>query len=324
MTKEVTARWPKEAKAALCLTGDIDYSEDLSNGRLERIFEVLDDFKVKYTFPITSQVFLRNFDKIRQIMKHGDEIAGHGDIHETFKGQTYEKQRARLKRMMEQIREISGLRIKGFRAPYIEGDQITIKAASDLGLLYDSSPGIGEPLSLQIVGKEVLRIRDGKIRNFLYECVQGRPPKVIWLLEVFSRFQPFVTPLYSLCEKEIVLGYDLPYNPEVNGKKLDILTIPVSAMDDYSLIERGPRYKNWHKITAAWKKNFDDHYFNNSLYVLLAHPLRIGRTEYINALRSFVEYAINKNDVWFTTLAELAEWWNKNSVNVNKSDNEGV
>jgi len=288
--------WPHGVKAAVCLTGDVDRACDsFVDGRIERILDALDDYKVKYTFPITAHVFLEDIDSIKRIVKHGDEIAGHGDVHKFFRGQSYEEQKKRMRKMIKLIVESSGIRIKGFRAPGLKGDLITSKAANDLGLLYDSSTPFYETEWINVGGK-LFKVRNKKLRVFMTDCTQ--------ILRSFRRLQPWRKG--SLNKKKETSYY--PYSPFFNGKRLEILEIPVSSMCDYYLIDlRG--YKNWKKVAKIWQSNFEDRYRKGGLFVLLAHPSRIGRKKYIKTLRSFIEYATKNDDVWFATLTELTKWW---------------
>jgi len=295
--------WPHGVKAAVSLTGDVDRACDsFVDGRIERILDALDDYKVKYTFPITSHVFLEDIDSIKCIIKHGDEIAGHGDVHEFFRGQSYKEQRKRMEKMMKMIKESSGISIKGFRAPGLKGDLITCKAANDLGLLYDSSAVFYETNWIQIRGR-LFKVRNKKLRVFMSDCAQ------IW--KSFRHLQPWRK---NSLNKKKEASY-LPYSPVFNGKRLKTLEIPVSSMDDYYLIDvRG--YKNWKKVAKIWQSNFEDRYRKRGLFVLLAHPSRIGRKKYIKALRSFIEHAIKNDDVWFATLTELTKWWKSRNKSI--------
>jgi len=305
--EDITVKWPKEAKVAVCLTGDIDRAWDLSNGRLERILEVLDDFGVKFTFPITGRVFFEDSDtraRVEQIIDHGDEIAGHGDVHKGFRDQSYDEQKRRMEETMKIIREFSGIKINGFRAPDVNMDIVTLKVADELGLFYDSSHMIGEAILVNFRGRFI------EIRNKTLRRVISDPIEVI--KGPSKRFSLDYKGVGIFGDKE---DHCLPFNPFFEGQKLGILEIPMSYLDDYGLIEAA-RIRNWKKIAEIWKRNFDYHYRREGLYVLEAHPRRIGMREYVGALRSLVEYAINQNDVWFATLTELATWWNKAGLDV--------
>lgn len=296
--------WPRNAKAAVCLTGDVDAAGDLAEGRLERLLATLDDFEVKFTFPITAHAFIEDPDVFKPIIERGDEIAGHGDIHVGFNGQKYSTQKTRLILMMETIEKICGVRIRGFRAPYLSKDANTIKAETELGILYDSSVTYRSARLWHSEEDLHQKTRSKRLRSLTHSTQLKLASK----FETILRYSRPVEKLFGLGSFSGRLK-DQPFNPIVEEEKLGIVVLPLSH-DDYYLIDVWPRLKYWEDVAAVWKKEFDCHYNGNGLYVLLAHPLRIGRQEYIGALRSLIEYAKSKNDVWFTTLAELAGWWN--------------
>jgi len=300
----ITVKWPKEAKVAVCLTGDVDRAWDLTNGRLERILEVLDDFGIKFTFPITGQVFFEDSDCVGQIIDHGDEIAGHGDVHSGFRGQSYAEQKRRMEETMKIIREFSGIKINGFRAPDVNMDIVTLKVADELGLSYDSSHMVGEAILVNFRGR-FIEIRKKTLRRVISDLIDV-------IKSPLKRFSLDYKGVGIFGDKE---NQCLPFNPIFEGKRLGIFEIPMSYLDDYGLIEVA-RIRNWKKIAEIWKRNFDYHYRKEGLYVLETHPRRIGMREYVGALKALVEYAIGHKDVWFATLTELATWWKKAGLDV--------
>lgn len=287
---------PVNTSGMICLTGDVDHAYDLDEGRLERIFEVLDAFDAKYTFPATAQVFTKGIDKIKQVVDHGDEIAGHGDIHAPFRGQDYHLQKRRMEAMLRAIYQASGLKINGFRAPGLKGDPTTSRVANDLGLLYDSSTGILEEGWVSIGGKWI-DTRSGGFRK---------------LLSLYRHFVRKVRSSGSRHGSSAISSSNVssqtsfrPHRPFYDDMQLNVVTIPVSKWDDYYLIDilkiRDPK-----KIANIWRQNFVAHRLNGEPYVLLAHPLRIGRRESTPALRLFLEHATSMDDTCFLTLTELA------------------
>jgi peptidoglycan/xylan/chitin deacetylase (PgdA/CDA1 family) len=298
--EDTAVRWPKETKVAVCLTGDIDRAWDLADGRLERILEVLDKFGIKCTFPVCGQVFSEDPDCIEQIISHSDEIAGHGDIHKGFRGQSHTEQKRRIEETMKIIREHSGIKINGFRAPDVNMDMVTLKVADELGLSYDSSHMIGEAILINFRGRSI-EIRNKTLRHVINDSIEAiKEPSRCFTLDYKG--------LGVFGSKED--NYS-PFNPISEGQKLGIVEIPMSYLDDYGIIEAA-RIKNWKKTAEIWKRNFDYYYEKKGLYVLDAHPRRVGMKEYIGALKSFLEYAVSQENVWFPTLTELATWWKKN------------
>jgi hypothetical protein len=183
-------------------------------------------------------------------------------------------------------------------------DIVTLKVAGELGLSYDSSHEIGEAILVNFRGR-FIEIRSKALRRVIsdsIEVIKGPSRR-------FARIAYKGVGIFGRKEDGC-----LPFNPIFEGQKLGILEIPVSHLDDSNLIEE-TRIRNWNKIADIWKKNFDYYNGKNGLYVLEAHPRRIGRKEYIGALQSLIEYAIDQNDVWFATLTELATWWRERIEN---------
>ena len=303
-------QWYENARAAVCLTGDIDASKDIAEGRLGRMLDVLDDYKVRCTFPIVAQALQEDPEIAEQITLRKHEIAGHGDVHREFRGQSYSEQKKRLKRMIEIMETISGQRIKGFRAPFLAGDVTTIKAESNLGLLYDNTITTGQARWFHLERK--LSQKNEIIRTLLKNL--SKIKKMTKTPKIFYRLHP----LFYVSGFE---SNDQPFHLNLN-RKLAILLIPISDLDDYHLIDVGPRYKDWRKVAEVWKRCLSHRYERNGLYVLSAHPLRIGTKKYVKALESFIEHAISKDDVWFATLTELAEWFNKSCFPIQKTFSE--
>lgn len=82
-----------------------------------------------------------NPEIIDAIVRAGSEVAGHGDVHTSFEGLSYEQQRDRLEDMQEIINPLlqpHGQQVTGFRAPFVEHDTTTWRVLADLGLGHDA------------------------------------------------------------------------------------------------------------------------------------------------------------------------------------------
>lgn len=77
---------------------------------------------------------------VQAILAAGSELAGHGDVHTSFNGQSYAEQYQRLDDMRGLIEPMMppGERLSGFRAPYLSQDSTTWQALADLGFTHDS------------------------------------------------------------------------------------------------------------------------------------------------------------------------------------------
>jgi len=292
--------WLNERRAAVCLTCDIDRKDYAAEGRLERILDVLDDQGLKSTFFIPAETMRQDPRIAAEIVAQGSEVAGHGDTHRGYKGESYWEQAKRMSRMIETIQDVVNIKVKGFRAPRLSEDRNTMKAANDSGLIYDSSITCREAWRWNLVGRLRETVRNETLSRLLSRAREIDGPSIP------AHVRPVAELFYEACFGH--LHRDDPFHPVVKGKKLRILEIPMSNRDDHQLINVWPRYRNWRKLALAWREDFDRRYGRNGLYVLLFHVQLTGTKRYIKALEDFVQYATDKN-VWFPTLAELAEWW---------------
>jgi hypothetical protein len=130
---------------------------------------------------------LEHPEVVRAIIAAGAEVAGHGDVHRRFNGQSLAVQRARLQAMLDIIEPIlaeSGDALLGFRAPYLSGDLTTSPALADVGIAYDSSDA-------DVWSETTLPFFDGHI----YQLPPGTP--MDWhLLEVYGLDDTTVTTLF--------------------------------------------------------------------------------------------------------------------------------
>ncbi len=288
----------------MCLTGDIDSPEEISSGQLSTIFDILDEHVVHYTFPITGNVLHEALEDVKEIVKHGDELAGHGDVHLPFKGQPFSAQLSRVLKTVGTFNELAGVRILGFRAPYLSGDIITAKAVAEAKLLYDSTVTSGETWFR--IGGQLVRLGNPVLRAMLQKSVRLRPLKKALKGIHSSQGYMGVSHTSSLAldgPRELFL----PFHPRLANEVIKVLEIPVSNMDDRSLIDVGPRYRDWRKVASVWIRNFDYYLKHNGAFVLLAHPSRIGTSRYAPALRALIEHAYAKES-WFATLSQLSNW----------------
>ena len=295
--------WPNEKRGAVCFTCDIDRRDYAGEARLERVLDLLDDQELKSTFFIPADTICQDPGIAAKIVAQGSEVAGHGDTHRGYKGQTYSKQANRMSRMIKTIQDVVNIRVKGFRAPGLLEDINTIKAANDLGLFYDSSITCREAWRWSLVDRLRRTVRNETLRDLLSKAKKINGPSIP------THVRPITELFYEACFGH--LHKDDPFHPVVDEKKLRILEIPMSNRDDHQLIKVWPRYHDWRKLALAWREDFNRRYKRNGLHVLLFHVQLTGTKRYIKALEDFIQYTTQKN-VWFPTLTELGQWWRIN------------
>ncbi len=263
----------------VCITGDIDTGEKEDIPRLKVYFDVLEQYNVKATIPVTAKAVEDYPERIEYIVKRGHEISGHGDIHKEFYGSVF-KQVERLEKMVKIISDMLDVQLNGFRAPWYKHDKNTYIALSKVGLQYDSSQK-----RFEIATK--------------------------WIPYIEKRYLEFK---YYNFIKPILIKAAQSYNLILKRKRYPyyvaegVLEIPVLGISDFSVIDdkKGPRYmpKDSIKIGKIWLENLKCLERVGGVLVLQAHPCRMS-PDYVGALDYFIKYAL-KSGAEFETLSSIA------------------
>jgi polysaccharide deacetylase family protein (PEP-CTERM system associated) len=103
------------------------------------ILEKLDDYQAKGTFFILGWVAERFPGLVAEISKRGHEIGSHGYWHKLIPSQTPAQFRADLRRSLDVIKNITGVKVLGFRASSASITDWATDIIGEEGLLYDSS-----------------------------------------------------------------------------------------------------------------------------------------------------------------------------------------
>ena len=107
---------------------------------LKNIFEVMEQYQAKFTFPIVASIALKNPELTREILRSGHEVAVHGYKHVKYTYLTERQQEGDIKMALAAFKEI-GIPVYGFRAPYNTYTEYTPKLVEKYGFLWDG--GIG-------------------------------------------------------------------------------------------------------------------------------------------------------------------------------------
>jgi peptidoglycan/xylan/chitin deacetylase (PgdA/CDA1 family) len=107
---------------------------------LGNIFDVLERYEAKFTFPIGGSVALKNPELVQTIFRSGHEVAIHGFKHVMYTYLSEHHQETDIKRAIDAFKKLS-IPICGFRAPYNVYTEHTIKLIEKYGFLWDG--GIG-------------------------------------------------------------------------------------------------------------------------------------------------------------------------------------
>ena len=105
---------------------------------LRTIINILEDFDVKATLPITAITLRRNRDLIKELKSKKIEWAMHGFIHTDYNLLTNKELTDHIL-SGKKIFNDAGIRILGFRAPYLSINKKIYPILSENGFIYDSS-----------------------------------------------------------------------------------------------------------------------------------------------------------------------------------------
>lgn len=121
---------------------DWDGLERRSPAVMNPLLELLDEHDVRGTFFIVGWLAEREPAMVRAIVAAGHEIASHGHEHELVGRLGPERFRASVRRSRSVLQDISGERVKGYRAPsfsIVPGLEWAFDILVDEGYLYDAS-----------------------------------------------------------------------------------------------------------------------------------------------------------------------------------------
>lgn len=122
-------------------------------------------------------------------------------------------------------------------------------------------------------------------------------------------------------------GMDFPHRLEIDGKKTDLIDLPVFMdLDDacyficggsfaaYAGESKGVvglwgRMPSSHQVYEIWKNEFDAVRKYGVFYDLVMHPQLIGRPGHALMLERLIQYMKKFPDVWFARGIDIAKYW---------------
>jgi polysaccharide deacetylase family protein (PEP-CTERM system associated) len=105
----------------------------------DRLLELLDERDVRATFFVLGWVAERCPSLVRRIAASGHEVACHGYGHELVYELSADEFREDVRRCKELLEELTGARVRGYRAPSFSITDWSISILRELGFAYDSS-----------------------------------------------------------------------------------------------------------------------------------------------------------------------------------------
>ena len=268
-------RWPNGARAAACLSFDVDAETlwisrneenlrrpvTLSQGTfgvkvaMPKILELLKEFDIKATFFVPGWVIERNQGLIKEVFAEGHEVAHHGYLHEWPDMTDPSKEEGILLKGIEIIEKTVGQKPFGYRSPAGEYTPSTLSLLKKHGFTYSSS--MMDDISPY---KHVI---DGK-RTDLVEL------PVHWSIDDAPYF------IYSL-------------RP------------PISRMTIT------PR-----EFLEIFEGALVDIYQWGGCFSTFLHPQVIGRPGRFQILREFIQFMKGLPNLWIARCIDVAQYWQKN------------
>ena len=106
------------------------------NVLLTNIYNSIEPFLAKFTFPISASVALKNPDLTHEILNRGHEVGIHGFKHLNYSYLTETQQDNDIKLAVAAFNSMN-IKIKGFRAPYNTYTEVTPKLLDKNDFLWD-------------------------------------------------------------------------------------------------------------------------------------------------------------------------------------------
>jgi peptidoglycan/xylan/chitin deacetylase (PgdA/CDA1 family) len=243
--------------------------------RFDRIMDVLDEFDVRPTFPITALPMSRNPSFAHRLIERGAELAVHAWSHVDLTALDYEQQGVHMGRAIRLFRE-HAVPFSGFRAPYLHWNEDTMHVVEDYQFRYSSN----QTVFWNIIDETSLSSSE---------------------TEGLARGRSFYRPIEA--DRMLVLPY----------RRRGFVEIPVSLPDDEILLDR-MYIHDAEYLGNVWLGILGASYSRGELFTLQLHPERIDFfADALRGMLG--EARRKKPGVWIATLDQIAQWWVEKSSN---------
>lgn len=244
-------------------------------GRFERFMDVLEEFGVRPTFPITALPMSRNPSFAHRLVERGAELAVHAWSHIDLTSLALAGQMVHMGDAIKLFRE-HGVPFVGFRAPYLHWNEDTMKVVESYQFRYSSN----QTVFWDVIDETALDNvqRDGLEKGKAF-------------------YRPIPAGEFSV----------LPYRR--NG----FIEIPVSLPDDEIMLDR-MYMKDADYLGARWLDILNASYRRGELFTVQLHPERIDFfSDALRGLLSAARG--KRPGVWIATLEEITTWWVDKAAN---------
>lgn len=175
-----------------------------------RVLALLEREAIPSTWFVPGHTIATFPDSVASVVAAGHEIGCHGWTHEDLATLSPEAERDVMERSVEAVTRVSGLRPRGFRAPYWSLSDQTLDLAVELGFAYDSS--------LMADDVRLYRVRRGDVQDRVASRF-GVPGPLVevpigWALDDWPHFEPgakAVGPMSAASKVEEIWTGELRY-----------------------------------------------------------------------------------------------------------------
>lgn len=161
---------------------------------------------------------------------------------------------------------------------------------------------------------EIIKRSQETLEGLIGEKPKGfRTPSGDW-----SDFTPELLVSQGFEYSSSMRGADFPYRTIINGKSTDFIEIPTKwELDDYvqlayNLYPAEPvgqgRISGYKNVFENFKWEFEGYYEYGLCISYMFHPQVIGSPGRLLLLDELIQYMKEKEDVWFATGSEIADW----------------
>ncbi len=219
----------------------------------DRMLELMDTHGVKCTCFILGWVAEKCPELIKRIADAGHEIASHGYGHDLIYNLSHDEFREDMKRGIGIVEDLTGAKIRGYRAPSFSITDWAIDILKELGLTYDSSafPTVAHDrygkLAGMDSGKPIVEIRDG-FHEVCVSVLKVGKKGVPWAGGGYFRLFPY--PLFKYGVKRI-LKSDMPYVFYIHPWEVDPGQPRVDGL------KRSHRFRHYNNLDVC-DKRFDN------------------------------------------------------------------
>ena len=116
---------------------------------VHNILKMLDDYSVKATFFCLGWITNKIPKLISEISNIGHEIASHGYHHKLIYNQKPDEFKLDIIKSKNQLEDITGIKVRGYRAPTFSITDWSLDILLELGFEYDSSLGLNDSIGFR-------------------------------------------------------------------------------------------------------------------------------------------------------------------------------